>query len=88
MKFRVLLFVLSFLFVVQAQCASQATIAEAKQFMNQAQSRLNEIQVKAARASWVHENFITDDTQALSADVQDQLTAATTELKIPHCEKK
>jgi peptidyl-dipeptidase A len=80
MKFRVLSFLISFLFVIQAQSASKPTVAEAQQFMNQAQVRLNEIQIKAARASWVQENFITDDTQALSADLQDQLTAVTTEL--------
>jgi peptidyl-dipeptidase A len=80
MTFRVLLFLSSFLFVIQAQPASKPTVAEAEQFMNQAEARLNEIEVKAARASWVQENFITDDTQALSADAQDQLTAATTEL--------
>jgi peptidyl-dipeptidase A len=55
-------------------------VADAEQFMNQAEARLNDIEVKAARASWVQENFITDDTEALSADGQDQLTAATTEL--------
>jgi peptidyl-dipeptidase A len=68
------------MFVIHAQAASKPTVAEAQQFMKQAQERLNEIQVKAARASWVQENFITDDTQALSADAVDQLTAATTEL--------
>jgi peptidyl-dipeptidase A len=80
MKFRVLLFLSSFLLVIQAQAASKPTLADAEQFMNQAEARLNEIEVKAARASWVQENFITDDTEALSADAQDQLTAATTEL--------
>ncbi len=80
MKFRVLLFLFSFLLLIQAHAASKPTVAEAEQFMNQAEARLNEIEVKAARASWVQENFITDDTQALSADAQDQLTAATTEL--------
>jgi peptidyl-dipeptidase A len=80
MKFRVLLFLSSFLLVIQAQAASKPTVSEAEQFMNQAEVRLNEIEVKAARASWVQENFITDDTEALSADAQDQLTAATTEL--------
>jgi peptidyl-dipeptidase A len=80
MKFRVLLFLFSFLLLIQAQAASKPTVAEAEQFMNQAEARLNEIEVKAARASWVQENFITDDTEALSADAQDQLTAATTEL--------
>jgi peptidyl-dipeptidase A len=71
---------LLFLFAIHAQAASKPTVAEAEQFMKQAQVRLNETEVKAARASWVQENFITDDTQALSADAQDQLTAATTEL--------
>ena len=48
MKFRVLLFLFSFFFVIQAQSASQPTVAEAQQFMEQAQARLNEIGVKAA----------------------------------------
>jgi peptidyl-dipeptidase A len=80
MRFRVLLSLLSFLFFIRAQAASKPTVAEAEQFMKQAEARLNEFGVKTARASWVQENFITDDTQALSADAQDQFTAATTEL--------
>jgi peptidyl-dipeptidase A len=80
MKFRVLLSLLSFLFVIQVQAASKPTVAEAEQFMKQAEARLNDLGIKTARAAWVQENFITDDTQALSADAQDQLTAATTEL--------
>src|SRR5271169_4039491 len=80
MKVRALLPLLSFLFVIQAQAASKPTVAEAEQFMKQAEARLEEIEIKTARASWVQENFITDDTEALSADAQDQLTAATTEL--------
>ncbi|HSY64691.1 MAG TPA: M2 family metallopeptidase, partial [Terriglobales bacterium] len=80
MKLRVILSLSLFLFVIEAQAASKPTVADAEQFMNQAEARLNDIEVKAARASWVQENFITDDTEALSADGQDQLTAANTEL--------
>jgi peptidyl-dipeptidase A len=80
MKLRIVLFLISLVLVIQAQAASKPTVADAEQFIKQAEGRLNEIEVKAARASWVQENFITDDTQALSADGQDQLTAATTEL--------
>ena len=80
MKFRALLPLLSLLFVIHAQAASKPTVAEAEQFMKQAEARLEEIEIKTARASWVQENFITDDTLALSADAQDQLTAVTTEL--------
>src|SRR6202035_1458527 len=80
MKLRVILSLSLFLFAIEAQAASKPTVADAEQFMHQAEARLNEIEVKAARASWVQENFITDDTQAVSADGQDQLTAVTTEL--------
>jgi peptidyl-dipeptidase A len=80
MKFRVFVFLLPFLLALQTQAASKPTVAEAEQFMKQAEVRLNELTVKTARASWVQENFITDDTEALSADAQDQITAVTEEL--------
>jgi peptidyl-dipeptidase A len=35
---------------------------------------------KVQRASWVQENFITDDTQAIAADAIDEVTAVTTQL--------
>lgn len=56
------------------------TVAEAQEFMNKAEAQLAELSVKVNRASWVQENFITDDTQALAADAIDQVTAVTTEL--------
>ena len=56
------------------------TQGEADQFMKQAQDRLRDLTIKASRAGWVEENFITDDTEAMAADAQDQLAAATTEL--------
>ncbi|HXY13262.1 MAG TPA: M2 family metallopeptidase [Terriglobales bacterium] len=67
-------------FLAQAQGSAKPTITAADEFMKQAEVRLNELTVKASRADWVKQNFITDDTEALSADGQDQLTAATTEL--------
>ncbi len=80
MKFRLFVFLLLCALVIQSRAASKPTVAEAEQFMNQAQARLNELTVKTARATWVQENFITDDTEALSADAQDQITAVTEEL--------
>ncbi len=65
---------------MEAQSASKPTVAEAEQFISQAEARLNELTVKAARAQWVQENFITDDTEAISADANEQSTAAVTEL--------
>jgi peptidyl-dipeptidase A len=56
------------------------TAAEAQEFMNKAEARLSDLAVKVNRASWVQENFITDDTQAMAADAIDEVTAVTTQL--------
>jgi peptidyl-dipeptidase A len=80
MKFGLLVSLLVMPIFMQAQTSSKPTVAEAEEFMNRAEARLNELTVKGAHADWVYQNFITEDTQVLSADAQDQLTAATTEL--------
>ncbi len=85
MKF-IIPFTLFSCLLLQAQTSSKPTVAEAEQFMTQAEARLNDIGVKANRAAWVQQNFITDDTEAMSADAQDQLTAVTTDL-IEHAKR-
>jgi peptidyl-dipeptidase A len=66
----------------QPQTANQSppTVAEAEEFMRGAETRLNDLAVKASRASWVQSNFITDDTEIISADANEALIGATTEL--------
>jgi peptidyl-dipeptidase A len=56
------------------------TAGEAQEFMNKAEAQLADLNVKVQRATWVQENFITDDTQAMAADVIDENTAITTKL--------
>jgi len=56
------------------------TAAEAQEFMNKVEAQLADRSVKVQRASWVQENFITDDTQAMAADAIDEITAVTTQL--------
>ena len=80
MKFRVILSLSLLLFVIESSGRFEADRRRCRTVHEPSRSALNDIEVKAARASWVQENFITDDTEALSADGQDQLTAATTEL--------
>ena len=58
-----------------AQTSHPATIAEAEAFMKKAEARLAELSVKVNQANWVHDNFITDDTEALAADANDENTA-------------
>ena len=80
MKPAALALLLIFSFGLQAETKSKPTIAEAEQFMKQAEARLNELSVKGNQATWVQSNFITEDTEALAADAIDDATAATTEL--------
>jgi peptidyl-dipeptidase A len=48
--------------------------------MGRAETRLLDLWIKSGRASWVAENFITDDTESISADADAAVKAATTEL--------
>ena len=63
-------------------CAStqNLTIEEAKNFITKAESRLLRHWVTAGRASWVQNNFINEDTNAIAAEANAQLMAVTTEL--------
>ena len=80
MKLRVLLLFFLFCGALRSQTTSKPTVAEAQQFIDQAEARLAELSVKVNTAQWVSENFITDDTASIAADEQDLITAATTEL--------
>ena len=80
MKFGITVFTFLCSAAVLAQSSARATVADAQVFMKKAESRMAALAVKVNRANWVHDNFITDDTQALAADANDELTAVTTEL--------
>jgi peptidyl-dipeptidase A len=56
------------------------TEREAQAFLDDAESRLFDISVKASRASWVQENFITDDTEQIAADLGEQANTLSAEL--------
>lgn len=56
------------------------TVAEAQTFIADAESKLNDLTVRASRAAWVQANFITDDTEAMAAQANEVLLGATTEL--------
>ncbi|MCU1254702.1 MAG: peptidase peptidyl-dipeptidase [Candidatus Angelobacter sp.] len=61
---------------------SAPTVAEAQAFMKKAEDQLEDLGVRASRASWVQENFITDDTEAMSAQANEKLTAVVTQLAL------
>src|SRR5713226_3931948 len=76
----VALFCFTLSMVLEAKTSPPPTVADAEAFMKKAEARLAELNVKVNQAGWVHENFITEDTEALAADANDELTAVTTEL--------
>jgi peptidyl-dipeptidase A len=59
-----------------------ATVAEAQAFMKNAEAQIEDLGVRASRASWVQENFITDDTETMSAQAAEKLTAVVTQLAL------
>ncbi|HSE23533.1 MAG TPA: M2 family metallopeptidase [Pyrinomonadaceae bacterium] len=60
--------------------SSSGSAGEAEKFLADAEKRLLDLNIKAGRAEWVKSTFITDDTEALAADANETLIAATTEL--------
>src|SRR5215813_13035173 len=65
--------------VKTTKMAAAPTVAEAEAFMKKVEDELEDITVRASRASWVQENFITDDTEVLSAQAQEKVTAVVTQ---------
>jgi peptidyl-dipeptidase A len=60
--------------------SGSGTKEEADKFLADAEKRLMDLNIKAGRAEWVKANFVTDDTEALAAEANENLIAATTEL--------
>ena len=56
------------------------TVAEARAFINEANAHLLELSIDQGRAEWVLQNFITPDTEQLSANADRIINAATTDL--------
>src|ERR1700735_5378309 len=63
-----------------AKGAEAPTLAEAKAFLDRAQSKLLDLSVQAQRAEWVKSTFITYDTEILAAKADEDQIAATMQL--------
>src|SRR6266702_2292431 len=56
------------------------TEAEAQKFLDAAESRYFDLTNKAQRATWVEENFITEDTEEIAAESTQELSAFAAEI--------
>ncbi len=60
-----------------AKKMAQPTVAEAERFVQDAEALLKKLDFNSARAEWVGQNFITDDTEMITAQTGEiRLTAA------------
>ena len=64
---------------VRAQSNPPLTPEEAKKFIEDAEQRLFDLGIKAGRAAWVQENFITVDTEQIAADAGEEANTAATQ---------
>ena len=60
--------------------AGAPTVEEARVFLTDAEAKLFDLGVKSSRASWVQENFITDDTEQIAADASQELNTLSADL--------
>jgi peptidyl-dipeptidase A len=58
----------------------EPTVAGADAFIADSEQILFDLNVRAARAAWVQQNFITDDTEQMAADAGEAATALTVQL--------
>src|SRR5579862_2677798 len=65
---------------VEGRADGAATAEEARAFTDAAEKKLLDLWTKSSRASWVHENFITEDTTKISADADLAVKSAVAQL--------
>lgn len=75
-----LLLLALFVLVSPAFSAAPPTVDDARQFLEQAETRLLELNIRQQQADWVASNFITEDTEALTAAANEALIGANMEL--------
>ncbi|HML15484.1 MAG TPA: M2 family metallopeptidase [Bryobacteraceae bacterium] len=63
------------LFYAPLVFAASPTVPDAKKFLDDAEKKLLALNIESSRADWVNENFITDDTEILSAAADERTIA-------------
>ena len=59
---------------------SAPTLEDARAFLADAEAKFLDLSIKSSRASWVQENFITDDTEQIAADANQELNTFSAEM--------
>ncbi|HYE73316.1 MAG TPA: M2 family metallopeptidase [Blastocatellia bacterium] len=75
-----LLAILSSFTTMNIAQSKKPTVADAEKFVADAEKRLTDLIIKSNRADWVKSTFITDDTEILAAEANEDYIAAVKEL--------
>ncbi len=67
-------------FLIAVGGGQAQTVSDAKAFLDAAEAKLLTLSVESNQADWVKSNFITDDTEVLSAKADERMINATVEL--------
>ena len=59
-----------------AETTPTVSVADAEKFMAETEHELHELEIKESRAGWINANFITFDTNALTAEAETQYAVA------------
>jgi peptidyl-dipeptidase A len=60
--------------------SQKTSAADAEPFIKEAEKRYLDLSIKSGRASWIQSNFITDDTERIAAEAQENLIATVKDL--------
>jgi len=71
MKIRAVL-CLTFLLTALSGCAGKATPDEARKFTDDAEQKLLALNIDSGRADWIKDTYITDDTEAIDAKIDER----------------
>lgn len=66
----------------KSAASKHPTAAEAEQFVHDAEARLEKANIDGQRAEWVAENFITDDTETITAQANEHALAVAGEVAL------
>jgi peptidyl-dipeptidase A len=80
MKLRLPVFASAAVIVTTAIAARMPTVADAKSFLDKAEAQLLALSVNASRGDWIKSTYITDDTEAVAAKLDQAQIDATVKL--------
>src|SRR5580700_725110 len=79
MKIQVSLFLIPLLTILSGCASQKATPEDARKFTDDAEAKLLSLNIESGRADWIKSTYITDDTEAIDAKLDERAINAQVE---------